>query len=359
MKNTTKSKKKRYPNPTPRLSVSPKALKNLKLVAIAHAHVEREMFPTEEAYLAEIEVESRAADVQKAMENLGIRGKLYSADDHFLTNLLVDRPDLVINLVDTIRGKDVLSTSVTGALEMVDIPYTGASMSGMVIGNDRNLMKQILLANNIPTPEYQYIQRSGTNINPDLGLPLIVKLNGSGGSVGIDNNAVKENIKDAQKQADELIATYHMPVIAERFIDGPEITAVVFDDGHRRHVFLGLKKFGLKPDGVHEFTSRASYDDWNSYTYQPVTDPNLVKKIEQYVIRSFALLRHKDYSKFDIRVDEKTSTPYFTDSNPNTAFGPDIGLPFSDIPQSLYGVKFEKLLLSLLSKYAKKIKPKV
>jgi D-alanine-D-alanine ligase-like ATP-grasp enzyme len=85
----------------------------------------------------------------------------------------------------------------------------------------------------------------------------------------------------------------------------------------------------------------------------------MVKKIEQYVIKAFGLLRHKDYSKFDIRVDETTGTPYFTDANPNTAFGPDIGLPFADIPQSLYGVKFEKLLLSLLSKYAKKIKTNV
>lgn len=328
----------------------------MKLVAVAYSHVERELFPTEEAYQAEIEVEARSAEVLAVMEKLGINGRLYSADGHFLTNLLVDRPDLVLNLVDTVRGKDALSTSVTGALELVDIPYTGASMRGMVIGNDRNLMKQILQANNIPTPQYQYIQRSGTNVNPDLGAPIIVKLNESGGSLGIDNNAVKENAADAQKQVDSLISTYHMPVIVEQFIDGPEITAIVFDDGHRKHVFLGLKVFKLKPDGVHEFTSRESYDDWNSYHYKPVQNPELERKIEQYVIKAFSILRHKDYSKFDIRVDKNTNIPYFTDSNPNTAFGPDLGLPFTDILQTLYGLKFEKVLTSLLSKYAKKIK---
>jgi D-alanine-D-alanine ligase-like ATP-grasp enzyme len=229
-------------------------------------------------------------------------------------------------------------------------------MRGMVIGIDRNLMKQILQANNIPTPEYQFIQRSGTNVNPNLGAPLIVKLNESGGSIGIDNHAVKKDALEAQKRADELLSTYHMPVIVERFIEGPEVTAVVFDDGRRRHVFLGLKKFKLKPDGVHEFTSRESYDDWNSYVYEPMQDLDLAKKIEQYVIKAFGILRHKDYSKFDIRVDEKTNTPYFTDCNPNTAFGPDIGLPFTDILLTLYGLRFEKVLTSLLSKYAKKIK---
>jgi D-alanine-D-alanine ligase-like ATP-grasp enzyme len=82
----------------------------------------------------------------------------------------------------------------------------------------------------------------------------------------------------------------------------------------------------------------------------------LAKKIEQYVTRVFGVLRNKDYSKFDIRVDEKTGTPYFTDCNPNTAFGPNLGLPFTEVLETLYGVKFERILASLLSKYAKKIK---
>jgi D-alanine-D-alanine ligase len=356
VKNTARPVKRKYPNPTPRLSVSQRALKKLKLVAVAYSDVERKFFATESAYHAEIEVENRAAEVLQVMEKIGVPGRLYSADEHFLTNLLVDRPDLVLNLVDTLRGKDALQTSIAGALEMVDIPYTGAGMRGLVIGNDRNLFKQILQANNIPTPDYQYIIRSGTNVNPDLGLPLIVKLNEGGGSVGIDNNAVKETLEDAQKQVDELIGTYHIPVIVEHFIDGPEITAVVFDDSRRRHVFLGQKTFGGRPDGIHEFTSLESYDNPNSYHYAPVQDSELAKKIEQYVTRVFGVLRNKDYSKFDIRVDEKTGTPYFTDCNPNTAFGPNLGLPFTEVLETLYGVKFERILASLLSKYAKKIK---
>lgn len=353
---TTRPKKRKHPNPTPRLAFSQQAMNKLNLVAVAYSHVERDFFPTEEAYLAEVEVEERAAEVLEVIQNLGVTGKLYAADEHFLTDLLVDRPDMVVNLVDTLRGKDALSTSIAGALEMVDIPFTGASMSGLVIGSDRNLFKQILLANNIPTPPYQYIQRSGTNINPDLGLPVIVKLNEGGGSVGIDNKAVKMDVKSAQKQVDELIATYHMPVVVERFIDGPEITAAVFDDGRRRHVFLGQKNFKELPDGVHEFTSRDSYDNWYAYSYRPVQDEELAKKIEQYVINAFWLLKHKDYSKFDIRVDKETRIPYFTDGNPNTAFGPDLGLPFTDILKTLYGLQFDRVMRSLLSKYAKKIK---
>jgi D-alanine-D-alanine ligase len=351
-----KQAKKKYPNPTPKLAVSQQALKKLKLVAIAYSHVEREFFATEEAYLAEKEVEERAADVLQVMEKLGIPGRLYSGDDHFLTDLMVDRPDLVLNLVDTLRGKDALQTSIPGALEMVGIPYTGAGIHGLVIGNDRNLFKQILQTNNIPTPPYQFIKRSGTKVRSDIGSPLIVKLNEGGGSVGIDNKAVKETVEAAQKQVDDLIGQYHIPVIVEQFIDGPEITAVVFEDSRQRHIFLGQKNFGIRPDGKHEFTSRESYDHMNAYEYAPVQDNELVKKIEHYVSRCFGLLHNKDYSKYDIRVDQGTGTPYFTDCNPNTAFGPHSGLPFTEVLETLYGVKFEKVLASLLSKYARKIK---
>ena len=355
MKRKDRQAKKKYPNPTPRLSVSQQALKELRLVAVAYSAVEREFFPTEEAYQAEKEVESRAAQVLLVMEKIGVPGRLYSADEYLLTNLVADRPDLVLNLVDTLRGRDGLQASVPGALELLEIPYTGARMRGLVIGNDRNLVKQILKANDIPTPDYQFIKRSGTKVNPDLGLPLIVKLNEGGGSLGIDDEAVKETLEGAQKQVDELINTYKMPVIVERFIVGPEITAVVFESRRRRHVFLGQKAFGVRPDGKHEFTSLASYDEPDPYHYVPVQDQELVKKIEQYVTKVFRVLHSKDYSKYDIRVDETTGTPYFTDCNPNTAFGPDQGLPFTEVLETLYGVKFEKVLEALLSKYAKKI----
>jgi D-alanine-D-alanine ligase len=269
--------------------------------------------------------------------------------------LIVDDPDLVVNLVDTLKGRDVLQTSIPAALELANIPYTGAGMRGLVIGNDRQLVKQLLVASGIPTPAFQFIQRRGTRVQEDLGLPLIVKLNESGGSVGIDNQAVRETLVEAQERADELIGAYRIPVIVERFVDGPEITAVVFDDGRKRHSFLAQKVFRLKPDGKHEFTSLESYEDARSYTYKPVEDEKLAAKMRRLAERAFGALRYKDYAKFDIRLDEESRTAYFTDCNPNTAFGPSLGLPFTEV-LALHGVTFAEVLTSLLSKHAKSIK---
>jgi D-alanine-D-alanine ligase len=355
-KDSPKKKSQRKSEPT--LRTDQQALKKLKLVAVAYSQVEREWFETDEAYEAEVEVEARAKQILEQLERLGIPAKGYPSDQYFVTNLLVDDPDLVLNLVDTLKGKDVLGTSVPAALELTNIPYTGTGMQGLVIGNNRDLVKQLLVANEIPTPNFQVIRRAGTRIREDLSLPLICKLNQSGGSVGIDNKAVKETYEEAQERAEELLKTYRIPVVVERFIDGPEVQVIVIDDGRKKHVFMAQKNFTWKPDGKHEFTSFESYEhDASNYGYkfEPMDDEALKARIERDAAKAFTVLRYKDYAKFDVRVDKETKVPYITDANPNTAIGPDPLLPLTEV-LALHGISFDEFMMSLLSKHAKKIR---
>jgi D-alanine-D-alanine ligase-like ATP-grasp enzyme len=343
----------KQPKPSDLFFIDEAALKGLKLVAVAYSKVERSDYATEGAYEAELEVEQRAEEVIAEVAKLGIAVKGYAADQYFFTNVLVDKPDLVLNLVDTVKGKDRLQPAIPGALELSDIQYTGAGMRGLVVGNDRHLFKQILLANEVPTPAYKFIRDLRFKIPEDLGLPMIVKLNESGGSVGIDNKAVKETMASVQKKVTEMIETYRIPVIVEKFVDGPEITAVIYDDGRKKHIFLGQKVFHIKPDGKHDFTSLESYEDMRAYTYK-VPDQTIQDKILAHVSRTFDMLDYRDYAKFDIRYEEATNTPFFIDCNPNTAFGPDKGLPMTEV-LDLHGVDFSSMLKSLLSKHARHI----
>src|SRR5262245_52587691 len=64
------------------LDIDKKALKKLRLVAVAYSYIEREMFATEDAYKAEVEVEGRAQEVIKAIEALGIPAKGYAANQY-------------------------------------------------------------------------------------------------------------------------------------------------------------------------------------------------------------------------------------------------------------------------------------
>jgi D-alanine-D-alanine ligase len=328
----------------------------MKLVAVAYSFVQKELFPTEDAYVAEKEVEDRAQQVLEEIKKLGLEAKGYPADQYFLTNILVDKPDVIVNLVDTIRGKDKLASAVPAFLEYANISYTGCGTTGMVIGSNRNLFKELLDYNKIPTPEYKFIRDLRSNTPPDFDPPYIVKLNESGGSMGIDNRAVKETVGQLLKKVEELRGDYRIPVLVEKFIEGPEITGIVFEDGKTRHVFLAEKKYRFKPDGKHAFTSIESYNVPNSYKFGFVQE-ELSKKITELCNKAFDVLRFTDYAKFDIRVDEKDLTPYFIDCNPNTALGPG-DQPMTEV-MAMHGVEFPDILACLISKHVKSpVRPK-
>jgi D-alanine-D-alanine ligase len=321
------------------------------LVAVAYSFVDRDMFPNEEAYKAEKEVEDRAQQVMEEVKKLGLETKGYPGDQYLLTNLLVDRPDVIINLVDTVRGKDKLASTIPAFLEYANIPYTGCGVTGMVIGSNRHLFKELLDYNGIPTPEYKFIRDLRSNTPPPFEPPYIVKLNESGGSMGIDNRAVKETVAQVLKKVEDLQGDYKIPVLVEKFIDGREVTGVVFEDGKTRHVFLAEKKFRIKADGKHAYTSIESYDNPNAAKYQLIEEEDLEKKISELCAKAFEILRFSDYAKFDIRVDENDMTPYFIDCNPNTALGPG-DQPMTQVME-LHGIEFGEILASLLSNHVK------
>ncbi|HEX2996666.1 MAG TPA: hypothetical protein VHP14_17710 [Anaerolineales bacterium] len=332
-----------------KLNVDTDVLKKIKLVAVAYSFVDRDLFPNEEAYKAEKEVEERAQQVIEEIRKLGLEARGYPGDQYLLTNLLIDDPDVIVNLVDTVHGKDKLASTFPAFLEYARIPYTGCGITGMVIGSNRHLWKELLDYNQIPTPEYKFIRDLRSNTPPTFDPPYIVKLNESGGSMGIDNRAVKETVAQVLKKVEDLQGDYKIPVLVEKFIDGREITAVVFEDGKTRQVFMAEKKFRIKPDGKHEYTSIESYDNPNAARYQLVEE-ELEKKVAELCTKAFDILRFSDYAKFDIRVDEK-ATPYFVDCNPNTSLGPG-DQPMTEV-MKLHGVEFEDILASLLSKHVK------
>src|SRR5829696_7747579 len=210
--------------PKLKLNIDADSLKKIKLVAVAYSHVDEALFANKEAFDAEKEVEGRAQKVLEECKKLGLESKAYPADQYLLTNILVDRPDVIVNLVDTVRGKDKLASTIPAFIEYANIPFTGCGITGMVIGSNRHMFKELLEHNGIPTPEYKFIKDLRSNTPPTFDPPYIVKLNESGGSMGIDNKAVKETAVQVTKKVADLYTAYdRLPVLIEKFIEGPEI----------------------------------------------------------------------------------------------------------------------------------------
>ena len=117
---------------------------------------------------------------------------------------------------------------IQGALEVLDIPYTGSGVLGSALGMDKLRSKYLWSAAGIPTPEYAMLE-PGIDLGKvaaKLGLPMFVKPAREGSSLGISKAKTVAELKAAWETASK----YDDQVIAERFIDGAELTCGILGD---------------------------------------------------------------------------------------------------------------------------------
>lgn len=313
-------------------------------VGILYSDVRREDFPTEAQYITEKDADKDAAVIARHLEQLGVQTCLYPGSADLPAMLRRDRPDMVINLVDSVKGDESLSSAIPGVLELLDVPYTGADILGMSLDTNKFLIKKLLQQNGVPVPHYQLINKPNDFLDPTLRFPLISKLNAVHGSVEITRDAVSEKEKDLRKRLRYLIETYRQPVLVEEFIVGRELTAILLE-GKNKKVYLAEKVFSRQDE---KYTFVTFEDQWllgpdQAFHYVKYHDPLL----KEYIKKAFDVTKMYDYGKFDIRLDQ--SGRYFLiDSNCNPAFGPkelDVAL---SVILDLYGIPFAEILKRLL-----------
>ena len=115
--------------------------------------------------------------------------------------------------------------TVQGALELMEIPYTGSGVMASALAMDKWRTKLLWQAVGIQSPRSVLLnaQSDFEQIAQTLGLPLIVKPAREGSTIGLSK------IKKAQDlaQAYHLAAEHDSMVLAEEFIEGVELTAAI------------------------------------------------------------------------------------------------------------------------------------
>ncbi|WP_040241762.1 D-alanine--D-alanine ligase [Chromohalobacter japonicus] len=126
------------------------------------------------------------------------------------------------------HGRDGEDGSLQGALELLDIPYTGSGVLASALGMDKERTKQFWRAHGLPTPESVMLE--GTvdwdAVIETLGLPLIVKPVHEGSTIGISIVGTREELIAAHAEA----ARFDNAIMAERFVQGEEYTVSLLGD---------------------------------------------------------------------------------------------------------------------------------
>ncbi|MEK7622519.1 MAG: hypothetical protein AAB430_01485 [Patescibacteria group bacterium] len=315
-----------------------------KKIGILYSEVKREYFPTQEQYLTEKDALRDAQIIAKYLQKLGMEAELFPGNPELATALQKAKPDMVLNLVGSVKGHEYLAATIPGVLELLDIPYTGAGILGESLSYNKFLIKKLLQQNGVPVPNYQLFNTPFDPVNPALRFPLISKLNEIHGSVEITQNSVSETEKDLRERLKFLITTYDQPVLVEEFIVGREITCYELE-GLNKKVYLAEKIF---KESKEKYVFSTFEKQWlmpgeASFHYQKYADSLL----REYVKKAFEITKMGDYGKFDVRLD-LSGRYFFLDCNSNPAFGPkETETAISSI-LDLYGISFEEILKRLL-----------
>jgi D-alanine-D-alanine ligase len=126
-----------------------------------------------------------------------------------------------------LHGGDGEDGHLQALLDMAGIPYTGSGMLASALAMDKNAAKRIFAAEGIPTPEWRVLDHPDewdfADLQEALGLPLIVKPNAQGSTVGLTL------VQDESQWLPALDEAFRWDkrVIVEEYIPGRELTVGV------------------------------------------------------------------------------------------------------------------------------------
>ncbi|MBF57420.1 D-alanine--D-alanine ligase [Halomonas sp. FeN2] len=172
----------------------------------------------------EVSLKSGAA-VLEALQRKGVNACGYDPRDKGLVGLEQLAPSLVFVALHGRGGED---GTLQGALELLDIRYTGSGVLASALGMDKQRTKQVWSAVGLPTPESIMLEATSewSTVVEQLGLPLIVKPVHEGSTLGISIVKNQAALEAAYHEA----AQFDARVMAERFVVGEEYTVALLGD---------------------------------------------------------------------------------------------------------------------------------
>ena len=235
--------------------------------------------------------------IRKGYQN----AELFDLKRDNISEILEKKPDIAFL---GLHGKGGEDGTIQGFLELAGIPYTGPGVATSAVCMDKILTKRVLANAGLPTAKFEvYRKEECTNLNAvidalieKIGLPIVLKSPCQGSSIGV----VLVKSKEAMKGAIEEVFKYGDHLLAEQFIDGPELTLPI----------MGNEELTVLP--VIEITSeREFYDFTAKYTTglcHHIIPANIDKRTQEEVIeygkKAYKVLDCRCLSRIDFIVDK-------------------------------------------------------
>ncbi len=179
---------------------------------------------------AEREVSLRSGKaIAAGLNTAGYRVSLIDTKGYCLSELAKQPTDLVFIALHGRGGED---GSLQGALEYMNIPYTGSNVLGSALSMDKIRSKQVMRAVGLPTADFSVVSKhsyhrdDAQQLLSALGGKVMVKPANEGSSIGMAMASSIEQLDNALNAA----FAYDEQVMIEAWINGPEYTVGILGD---------------------------------------------------------------------------------------------------------------------------------
>jgi D-alanine-D-alanine ligase len=282
----------------------------------------------------EVSLKSGAA-VLAALQAQGIDAHGFDPRDKPLHDLEVfDR------IFISLHGRFGEDGCIQGALEMLQIPYTGSGVMASAIGMDKWRTKLLWRAMNVVTPDFELVTATSdfAAIEAKLGLPLFVKPANEGSSIGISK--VKE--AGGLEAAYQLAAQSDPLVIAEKFVGGGEYTVGIISDGKGDFTALPIIRIVPKNE-FYDYEAKYLRND-TQYLCPCGLSVEKELQIQQEALLAFKAIGCKGWGRVDFLMDE-TGHHYFLELNTSPGMTDHSLVPMA---AKAAGISFEELVVRIL-----------
>ncbi|MGH7887193.1 MAG: D-alanine--D-alanine ligase family protein, partial [Candidatus Binatia bacterium] len=313
--------------------------------------------PADQDFSKELKTDDFAAEahVIGALKQLGHEVRTLGIWDEaalIIDEIKANPPDIVFNLTEHFNEVSAYDRNVAGLLEMIGVPYTGSSPTGLTLCKNKGMAKELLAYHKIRVPNFAVYSPGATIKRPNrLKFPLFIKPAEDEASYGISLDSFVEDDGAFEERIHFIHERMNQPALAEEYIDGREIYVSLLGNDSLRVFPFREVIFTEVPDDQPKFsTFKAKWDDayrkrWGIQNiFAEPFDNGTNQRIAKICKSVYRALRIRGYGRIDLRVTPAGEIVVL-EANPNPNLDRD-----DEFAQSATkaGVSFPRLVQRIL-----------
>lgn len=230
--------------------------------------------------------------------------------------------DIVFNLFEGFDNWPESEAAIANYMERMQICFTGCPSEALRNCENKAVVKNILRANDIPTPEGQVFHPCRP-YDYNFDFPRIVKPLGEHASYGLTEKSVVWNHAELRRQVEYVWQTFQRISLVEEFLTGREFRVLVTGNKDLNIYPVEEIIYSLPPGKPHLLTYAAKWirgDEYFKGTREqcpPVVDDELKARIDCLAMKAYHALGCRNYASIDLRLNDEGQVMVI-DINPNT-----------------------------------------